>query len=102
MKFKLSGVLCSKLDIIDDAEQTPGRSREMTRFRQECYEPIEKAMIKLRPTFRLTDLSEVWNTVNDILVKHSYKIVNSEFHTDERDGLTDAEFEITSIEDEGC
>lgn len=99
MKFKLSGVLCSKLDIIDDAEQTPGHSREMTRFRHECYEPIVKAMIKLRPADKYTDLSEVWNTVNDILVKHSYKIVNSEFHTDERDGLTDAEFEITSIEE---
>lgn len=102
MKFKLSGVLCSKLDIIDDAEQTPGRSREMTRFRQECYEQIVKAMIKLRPAEKNTDLSEVLNTVNNILVNHSYKIVHSEFHTDERDGLTDAEFEITSIEDEGC
>jgi hypothetical protein len=99
MKFKLSGLLCSKLDIIDDAEQTPGHSREMTRFRHECYEPIVKAMIKLRPAFRLTDSNEVWNTVNDILVKHSYKIVNSEFHTDERDSLIDAEFEITSTEE---
>ena len=99
MKFKLSGVLCSKLDIIDDAEQTPGRSREMTRFRHECYEPIVKAMIKLRPKETYTDLSEVWNTVNEILEKRSYKIVNSEFHTDERDGLTDAVFEITSTEE---
>lgn len=98
MKFKLSGVLCSKLDIIDDAEQTPGHSREMTRFRHTCYEPIVKAMIKLRPAEKNTDLSEVWNTVNNILMKHSYKIVSSEFHTDERDGLTDAEFEITSTE----
>lgn len=99
MKFKLSGVLCSKLDIIDDAEQTPGHSREMTRFRHECYEPIVKAMINLRPADKNTDLSEVWNTVNDILVNHSYKIVNSEFRTDERDGIIDAEFEITSIEE---
>lgn len=100
MKFKLSGVLCSKLDIIDDAEQTPGRSREMTRFRQECYEPIVNAMIKLRPAFRLTDLSEVCNTVNDILVKHRYKIVNRQ---GKRVGAwMDVEFEITSIEDEGC
>lgn len=99
MKFKLSGVLCSKLDIIDDAEQTPGHSREMTRFRHECYEPIVKAMINLRPADKNTDLSEVWNTVNDILVNQSYKIVNSEFRTDERDGLIDAEFEITSIEE---
>ncbi len=98
MKFKLSGVLCSKLDIIDDAEQTPGHSREMTRFRHTCYEPIVKAMIKLRPAEKYTDLSEVWNTVNNILVKHNYKIVHSQFHTDERDGLTDAEFEITSTE----
>ena len=50
MKFKLSGVLCSKLDIIDDAEQTPGHSREMTRFRHLCYEPIVKGMIKIRPS----------------------------------------------------
>ena len=99
MKFKLSGVLCSKLDIIDDAEQTPGHSREMTRFRHECYELIVKAMINLRPADKNTDLSEVWKTVNDILVNHSYKIVNSEFRTDERDGLIDAEFEITSIEE---
>ena len=99
MKFKLSGVLCSKLDIIDDAEQTPGHSREMTRFRHQCYEPIVKAMIKLRPADKNTDLSEVWNIVNEILVKNNYKIVNSEFHTDERDGLTDAEFEISSVED---
>lgn len=98
MKFKLSGAMCSKLDIIDDAEQTPGNSREMTRFRHECYEPIVKAMIKLRPEEKHTDLSEVWNTVNDVLVKHSYKIVNSEFHTDKRDGLRYAEFEITSTE----
>ena len=100
MKFKLSGVLCSKLDIIDDAEQTPGRSREMTRFRQECYEPIVKAMIKLRPAFRLTDLRKVLNTVNDILVNHSYKIINSQ---GKRVGdWMDVEFEITSIEDEKC
>jgi hypothetical protein len=99
MKFKLSGVLCSKLDIIDDAEQTPGHSREMTRFRHQCYEPIVKAMIKLRPAHMHTDLSEVWNTVNDILVKQSYKIVKSEFHTDERGAWMDAEFEITSTED---
>lgn len=100
MKFKLSGVLCSKLDIIDDAEQTPGHSREMTRFRHECYEPIVKAMIKLRPADKYTDLSEVWNTVDDVLAKHNFKIVNSEFHTDERDGLTEAEFEITSTSTE--
>lgn len=99
MKFKLSGVLCSKLDIIDDAEQTPGHSREMTRFRHECYEPIVKSMIKLRPAHKNTDLSEVWNTVNDILKKHSYKIVSSKFHTDERDAWMDAEFEITSTEE---
>ena len=99
MKFKLSGLLCSKLDIIYDAEQTSGHSREMTRFRHECYEPIVKAMIKLRPAFRLTDSSEVWNTVNDILVNHNYKIVNSEFHTDERGAWMDVEFEITSTEE---
>ena len=99
MKFKLSGVLCSKLDIIDDAEQTPGHSREMTRFRHTCYEPIVNGMIKIRPKDKYTDLSEIYNMIDGVLKKNNFKIKESTFHTDEHDGLVNAEFTVESTED---
>lgn len=99
MKFKLSGVLCSKLDIIDDAEQTPGHSREMTRFRHECYEPIVKAMIKLRPAEKNTDLSPIDTMIKNVLEKNNFKLRNRTYHLDERDGLKSADFWVESTEE---
>lgn len=96
MVFTLSGVYCSHLVIIDDAEQTPGASRAITRFRQECIEPIEIAMIKLKPAEKFTDLSEVHSLVSDILGQHGFKVVRAEFETDSSDGLVKATFDIRS------
>ena len=96
MKFTLDGVYCSHLVIIDDAEQTPGASRSITRFRQECVEPVETAMIKLKPADRFTDLSEVHSLVSGILGQHGFKIDRAEFETDCSDGLVKATFEIHS------
>ena len=99
MRFKLSGVLCSKLDIVDDAEQTPGRSREMTRFRHECYEPIVKGMIKIRPADKHTDLAPIDTMIQKILEKNNFKLRNRTYHLDESDGLESADFLIESTED---
>lgn len=99
MKFKLSGVLCSKLDIIDDAEQTPGHSREMTRFRHQCYEPIVKGMIKISPSNKYTDLSPIDTMIKNVLEKNNFKLRNRTYHLDERDALVSADFWIESTED---
>lgn len=99
MKFKLSGVLCSKLDIIDDAEQTPGHSREMTRFRHECYEPIVKGMIKIRPADKYTDLSPIDTMIKNVLEKNNFKLRNRTYHLDEHDGLESADFWVESTEE---
>ena len=96
MKFTLSGVYCSHLVIIDDAEQTPGASRTITRFRQECVAPIEMAMIDLKPADRYTDLSEVHSLVSGILAQHGFKVDRADFETDRNDGLEKATFEIHS------
>lgn len=96
MKFTLDGVYCSHLVIIDDAEQTPGASRVMTRFRQECVAPIETAMINLKPAEKFTDLSEVHSLVSDILGQHWFKVDRADFETDSSDGLVKATFEIHS------
>lgn len=99
MKFKLSGVLCSKLDIIDDAEQTPGHSREMTRFRHECYEPIVKGMINIRHSDKYTDLSLIDTMIKNVLEKNNFKLMNRTYHLDERDGLVSADFWVESTEE---
>ena len=99
MRFTLNGVLCSKLTIVDDAEQTPGRSREMTRFRHECYEPIVKGMIKLRPTDKYTDLSPIDSMIRKILEENNFKLRNRTYHLDEHDALVSADFLIESTED---
>ena len=96
MKFKLDGVCCSRITIIDDAEQTPGASREITRFRQDCSADLERKMIEVSPKDTNTDLSEVWDAVNRVLSAKKFKIKRSCFHTDERDGLVWAEFEAVS------
>ena len=97
MQFKLCGVLCSKLDIVDDAEQTPGRSREMTKFRQYCAKQIMLSMIKLHPSERNTDLSEVHELIAGILKEHGFRLERATYHTDEHDGLESAEFEVESM-----
>ena len=99
MKFKLSGVLCSKLDIIDDAEQTPGHSREMTRFRHLCYEPIVKGMIKIRPSDKYTDLAPIDTMIKNVLEKNNFKLRNRTYHLDEHDALVSADFWVESTED---
>lgn len=99
MKFKLSGVLCSKLDIIDDAEHTPGHSREMTRFRHQCYEPIVKGMIKIRPADKYTDLAPIDTMIKNVLEKNNFKLRNRTYHLDERDGLESADFWVESTEE---
>ena len=99
MKFKLSGLLCSKLDIIDDAEQTPGHSREMTRFRHQCYEPIVKGMIKIRPSDKYTDLAPIDTMIKNVLEKNNFKLRNRTYHLDERDALVSADFWIESTEE---
>ena len=98
MKFTLDGVDCSHLVIIDDAEQTPGASRAITRFRQECIEPIETAMIKLKPAVKFTDLGEVHSLVSGILGQHGFKVDRTDFETDSSDGLVKATFGIRSEE----
>ena len=97
MQFKLGGVLCSKLDIVDDAEQTPGRSREITKFRQHCAKSIMLGIISLRPAEKNTDLSAVYEMIRKILEKHGFELKSATFHTDERDGLESAEFEVASL-----
>lgn len=98
MKFTLSGVLCSKLDIVDDAEQTPGASRTITRFRQECAEPIMSGMINLRPATEYTELSEVHTFLSTVLGEHGFKMDKAEFTTDNRDGLERVEVTVHSEE----
>lgn len=97
MRFNLCGVLCSKLNIVDDAEQTPGHSREMTKFRQHCEKPIMLGMISLRPAERNTDLSAVYDMIDGILKKHGFRLSQATFHTDEHDGLESADFEVASL-----
>lgn len=98
MKFKLYGLYCSQIKVVDDAESTPGESRMIQRFRRECYEPIVKAMMALKPAEKNTCLADVWQTVNEVLKTHHFKIEESCFHTNERDGLEQADFEISSEE----
>lgn len=98
MKFKLYGLYCSQIKVVDDAESTPGESRMIQRFRRECYEPIVKAMMDLKPAEKNTSLPDVWQTVNDVLKTHHFKIEESCFHTNDRDGLEQADFQISSEE----
>ena len=98
MVFSLSGVYCSHLVVDDNGEATPGASRQLFRFKHECIEPIEVAMIKLKPAEKFTDLSEVHSLVSDILGQHGFKVVRAEFETDSSDGLVKATFDIRSEE----
>ena len=97
MRFNLCGVLCRKLTIVDDAEQTPGRSREMTKFRQCCAKQIMLGMIKLHPAERNTDLSEVHELIAGILKEHGFRLERATYRTDEHDGLESAEFDVASM-----
>lgn len=56
-----------EVKLLDDAESTPGISRQQTRFMHEVKEELEQAVIKA--------MGPGSNTISDVLVKHNFKLV---------------------------
>ena len=55
------------VELLDDAESTPGISRQQTRFMHEVKEELEQAVIKAK--------SPGSKTISDVLEKHNFKLV---------------------------
>lgn len=56
-----------EVNLLDDAESTPGISRQQTRFMHEVKEELEQAVIKAKcPGSK---------TISDVLEKHNFKLV---------------------------
>lgn len=56
-----------EVNLLDDAESTPGISRQQTRFMHEVKEELEQAVIKATcPGSK---------TISDVLEKHNFKLV---------------------------
>lgn len=57
-----------EVKLLDDAESTPGVSRQQTRFNYEVREELKQAVIKAT--------SPCAKTISDVLEKHNFKLVN--------------------------
>ena len=55
------------IELLDDAESTPGISRQQTRFIHEVKEELEQAVIKA--------ICPCSKTISDVLEKHNFKLV---------------------------
>lgn len=55
------------VELLDDAESTPGISRQQTRFIYEVKEELEQAVIKA--------ICPCSKTISDVLEKHNFKLV---------------------------
>ena len=55
------------VELLDDAESTPGISRQQTRFIHEVKEELEQAVIKA--------ICPCSKTISDVLEKHNFKLV---------------------------
>lgn len=56
-----------EVNLLDDAESTPGISRQQTRFMHEVKEELEQAIIKAN--------GHGSKTISDVLEKHNFKLV---------------------------
>lgn len=56
-----------EVELLDDAESTPGISRQQTRFIHEVKEELEQAVIKATGPGS--------KTISDVLEKHNFKLV---------------------------
>lgn len=63
-----------KLEIIDEAEGTPGMSRQFTRFRQEA-QPIVERVLNSEESNR-ADRKKLQDLVNEALKGHNFRMVN--------------------------
>ena len=67
MEFKIKLARKTKVEVIDEAEGTPGSSRQITRFNQECKRKIEEMIDAQKKTPGVT-LESILNAANFKLV----------------------------------
>ena len=67
MEFKIKLARKTKVEVIDEAEGTPGSSRQITRFNQECKRKIEE-MIDAQKNDSGVTLESILNASNFKLV----------------------------------
>lgn len=67
MEFKIKLAKKTKVEVIDEAEGTPGSSRQITRFNQECKRKIEEMIDAQKKTPGVT-LESILNASNFKLV----------------------------------
>lgn len=67
MEFKIKFAKKTKVEVIDEAEGTPGSSRQFTRFNQECKRKIEEMIDAQKKTPGVT-LESILNASNFKLV----------------------------------
>lgn len=60
-----------EVNLLDDAESTPGISRQQTRFMHEVKEELEQAVIKAK--------GPCSKTISDVLEKHNFKLVKFKY-----------------------
>ena len=60
-----------EVKLLDDAESTPGISRQQTRFMNEVKDELEQAIIKATGPGS--------KTISDVLVKHNFKLVKFKY-----------------------
>lgn len=60
-----------EVNLLDDAESTPGISRQQTRFMHEVKEELEQAVIKAK--------CPCSKTISDVLEKHNFKLVKFKY-----------------------
>lgn len=58
-----------EVKLLDDAESTPGISRQQTRFMYEVKEELEQAVIKA--------MGPGSKTISDVLEKHNFKLIKT-------------------------
>ncbi len=60
-----------EVNLLDDAESTPGISRQQTRFMHEVKEELEQTVIKAKgPSSKI---------ISDVLEKHNFKLVKFKY-----------------------
>ena len=67
MEFKIKLARKTKVEVIDEAEGTPGSSRQITRFNHECKRKIEEMIDAQKKTPGVT-LESILNAANFKLV----------------------------------
>lgn len=67
MEFKIKLARKTKVEVIDEAEGTPGSSRQITRFNYECKRKIEEMIDAQKKTPGVT-LESILNAANFKLV----------------------------------